>query len=159
MSDINGKEIAELFIRLNTNLVYWSRLHLVEVFSTNGKGDETKLTTQQFHSLICIRDFGFNTVSLISEALCLSKSSASLSIAKMVEKGYIKKESATKNDDGRKIYLHLTEKGKAAAQATENGLMKITTNYFDSFDNETKLTLYEHLNTIIQILSTGGTKK
>ncbi|WP_304508856.1 MarR family winged helix-turn-helix transcriptional regulator [Anaerotignum sp.] len=159
MSDISGKQIAALFIKLNTNLVYWGRLHLVEVFSANGKGAETRLTTQQFHSLICIRDFGLNTVSQISDALCLSKSSASLSIAKMVEKGYLKKECATKNDDGRKIYLHLTEKGNAAAQATENALMKITSSYFDSFDDETKLTLYEHLNTIIQILSTGGTKK
>lgn len=159
MSDVTGKQIAELFIKLNTNLAYWSRLHLVEVFSTNGKGEETKLTTQQFHSLICIRDFGLNTVSLISEALCLSKSSASLSIAKMVEKGYLKKECPTKDDDGRKIYLHLTEKGHSAAQATENALMKITSDYFDSFDADTKLTLYEHLNTIIQLLSTGGTKK
>ncbi|NCC16317.1 MAG: MarR family transcriptional regulator [Clostridia bacterium] len=159
MSDISGKQIAALFIQLNVNLVCWSRFHLEQVFNTNGKGEEDKLTTQQFHFMIYIRDFGMNTVSELSKALCLSKSSVSLSTTKMVNKGYLKKESPTGEEDGRKIYFHLTDYGLSAVQATENALMDTAGQYFDSFDDETKRILCSHLYTINHLLSTGGTKK
>ncbi|WP_313528615.1 MarR family winged helix-turn-helix transcriptional regulator [Anaerotignum sp.] len=159
MSDVSGKKIAELLITLNINLVCWSRVHLEQVFSTNGKGEEEKLTVQQFHILLHIRDFGLNTVSDISDFFCLSKSSISLSISKLVVKGYLKKESPIKGDDGRKIYFYLTEKGNEAVIATENALMDAAGCYFDSFDNETRNILCNHLTTINHLLSTGGTVK
>lgn len=159
MSDISGKKIAELIIYLNVNLVCWSRMHLEQVFSSNGKGEEGKLTVQQFHILLYIRDFGINTVSEISEAFCLSKSSTSLTISKMVAKGYLVKETPIKGDDGRKIYFHLTDKAYTALQATESNLMEVAGRYFDSFDEETRRTLCSHLNTINHLLLTGGTVK
>ncbi|MDD4843595.1 MAG: MarR family transcriptional regulator [Anaerotignum sp.] len=157
MSKVNGKEIAEIFFDLKVHMNFWSKLHLEQVFSINGKGDEGKLTMQQFQLLLCIKDLGLNTISELSSSFYLSKSSTSLSIAKMVEKGYLEKESPSKEDDGRKIYLHLTKKGDTALQSTQNDLMAIASSYFDSFDDKKKQALYHHLNATNHLLSTGGT--
>lgn len=159
MPDISSKKIAELLIDLNGNWVRWGRIHLDQVFSSNGKGDEGKFTIQQFHILMHISKMGLNTVSDISNAMCLSKSSTSLSITKLVDKGFLKKEPPSANDDGRKIYFHLTEKGHTAMKVTESALMDIASAYFDSFNDETKMMLCNHLNAINQLLSTGGTVK
>ncbi|WP_312045318.1 MarR family winged helix-turn-helix transcriptional regulator [Anaerotignum sp.] len=159
MDEVSGQKIAELFFDLRVNMTFWSRFHLEQVFSINGKGEEEKLTMQQFHFLLCIRDLGLNTVSKISNSLYLSKSSASLSIAKMEEKGFIQKQCPSKGDDGRKMYLRLTEKGNTALKATENSLMRITSGYFDSFDKEKKQALCHHLNAINQLILSGGTIK
>lgn len=159
MSEISGKSIAELLVKLNVKWVRWSRIHLEQVFSTNGKGEEKKLTIQQFHILIHIRDLGLNTVSQISNSLCLSKSSTSLSIGKLVEKGYLKKEHPSQEDDGRKTYFHLTEKGHTVMKGTENMLMEFASSYFDSFDNDTKEALFNHLYAINHLLSIGGNVK
>ncbi|WMI81122.1 MarR family winged helix-turn-helix transcriptional regulator [Anaerotignum sp. MB30-C6] len=156
MSEVRGKEIAALIINLNVNLVCWSRLHLEQIFSTNGK-EEGKLTIQQFNILIYIRDFGINTVSEISKAFCLSKSSTSLTISKMVAKGYLIKEAPEEGDDGRKIYFHLTEKGHASLQETESTIMEVAGQHFDSFDAEKRKTLFNHLYMINHLLITGGT--
>lgn len=156
MSDESGKEIAEHFFNLKVHMAFWSKLHLEEVFSINGKGEEAKLTMQQFQVLLCIRNLGINTVSEISSSFCLSKSSASLGIAKMVKKGYVIKEYPDKEDDGRKIYLSLTQKGLSALEITESNLMEIASSYFDSFDVEKKRALYYHLKTINHLLLTGG---
>ena len=153
MSNAYGRKIAELFINLNMNLAYWTRVHLEEVFNVSGKGEDQKLTMQQLSFLICIRDYELNTISQLADALCLSKSSASLSIAKMVEKGYLTKEFPAKEDDGRKIYLHLTEKGKSAAQATEDAMIQITSKYFNAFDEEKKEAIFDHLNSLNQLIN------
>ncbi|WP_312071501.1 MarR family winged helix-turn-helix transcriptional regulator [Anaerotignum propionicum] len=159
MAEVSGQKIAELFFDLRVNMSFWSKLHLEQVFSINGKGEEEKLTMQQFHFLLCIRDLGLDTVSKISNSLYLSKSSASLSIAKMEEKGFIQKQSPSKDDDGRKIYLRLTEKGDSALKTTENSLMGITSGYFDSFAEEKKQALCHHLKAINQLILSGGTIK
>ncbi|KXL54185.1 MarR family protein [Anaerotignum neopropionicum] len=159
MSDVSGQKIAELFFSLKVNITFWSKLHLEQVFSINGKGEVGKLTMQQFHFLLCIRDLGINTVSQISNSFCLSKSSTSLSIAKLVKKGYLEKELPSNDDDGRKIYFRLTDKANATVDATQNALMNITSSYFDSFDDETKQTLYHHLSAINQLIISGGTLK
>lgn len=156
MDEVSGQKIAELFFDLRVNMSFWSKLHLEQVFSINGKGEEGKLTMQQFHFLLCIRDLCLDTVSELSNTLYLSKSSASLSIAKMEEKGLIKKESPNKDDDGRKMYLRLTDKGKSALKSTEKSLMNITSSYFDSFDEEKKQALCHHLDAINQLILTGG---
>ncbi len=152
MSDAYGRKIAELFIALHMNLAYWTRLHLEEVFNVSGKGEGQKLTVQQLSFLVCIRDYGLNTVSQIANAMCLSKSSASLSIAKLVERGYLLKEFPSKEDDGRKVYLHLTEKGTAATQVTEDALIQITSNYFGAFEDDKKEAIYDHLNALNQLI-------
>ncbi len=159
MAEVSGQKIAELFFDLRVNMSFWSKLHLEQVFSINGKGEEERLTMQQFHFLLCIRDLGLDTVSKISNSLYLSKSSASLSIAKMEEKGFIQKQSPSKDDDGRKIYLRLTEKGESALKTTENSLMGITSGYFDSFAKEKKQALCHHLKAINQLILSGGTIK
>ena len=157
MTDISGKRIAELAINLHINLIHWNKLHMDEVFSI--KGEEGKLTLQQFNLLMHINDFGINTVSEIASAMCISKSTASLGITKLVKRGYLMKQAPAKDDDGRKIYFHLTDKGTKVLKTTENTLMEMASSYFDSFDDEKKLALATHLYKINQLISTGGTVK
>lgn len=158
MSNVSGKEIAELIISLNMNLVRWNRNHFEQLFSTNGKGDEGTLTMQQFHILITIRDCGITTISKISELFCLSKSSMSLTMSKMVAKGYLTKEIPLDGDDGRKIYFSLTPKALSALATTEKAIMEIAGKQFDSLTEEKKLALYDHLTKINHLL-TGGSEQ
>lgn len=159
MSEISGHMLAELLINLNINMVRWSRMHLERVFSVNGKGEEGKLTTQQFHIMIAIQKFELNTVSDMAEAFCLSKSSVSLTVSKMVTKGYLEKKSPIQGDDGRKIYFCLTKKGQQAMEETQKILTEISGQHFDLYDSETKKALFDHLNALNQLLVTGGTAK
>lgn len=158
MRPIQGTHIAQRLIALNVNLICWSRGHLEQAFSVNGKGEEEKLTLQQFHLMIHIEEVKLNTVSELATALNLSKSSASLTIGKLVTKGYVRREQPTTGDDGRKVYFYLTEKGRKALEKTENTFVDIIGTYFDYLEDDAKQAVCTHLDGINQLLVAGGSK-
>lgn len=158
MQTKEGKEIAEEICQLNINLATWSRFHLDQVFSVNGRGPDGLLTLQQFHMLLYFSEYGQTTVSALAEHLSLSKSSTSLSISKLVSKGYLAREAASGEGDKRRVYFHLTEKGRQVMEKTQVGFLSGVGAFFDSYNAQTRLAIYKHLEAINLLLS-GGKKE
>lgn len=101
--------LAGKFFMINLNIGKWSSLHYKKNFDIEGVS--FNLTSRQFSILIMISKLNLSTVSEMEEFISLSKSSLSLTISKLVEEGYLKKEYPKGIADKRRVYFCVTEKG------------------------------------------------
>ncbi len=87
----------------------WNKSVVNQVFNINGKGN-SNLTLQQFIILMLVHRVDIKSVSQMACLLNLSKSSLSLTLSKMEKEGLLQKMPPPKGDDGRKVYLCVTQK-------------------------------------------------
>jgi DNA-binding MarR family transcriptional regulator len=110
MEDEKAKQICDDFLKLLMGIGTWMHRHNGKIFNINGKG-EFQVTAQQFNVLHCVFEIKQCTISKLEERLYVSRSSLSLLVSKMVKEGYIIREYPSEEEDRRKTYLKLTEKG------------------------------------------------
>lgn len=118
--------------------IQWGQWHkniATQVFNINGKNN-ISLTIQQFVILMLVHKMDIRSVSQIADLLNLSKSSVSLTLSKMEQENLLKKLSPPKGDDGRKIYLKVTEKGISALEEREQKILQLYTEYCQSLSCE-----------------------
>ena len=70
------------------------------------------ISLRQFRILYLLKYNEKLTVSEIADSFFISKSSLSITISRMVNDGLIEKTPPSKGQDGRKVYIVLTEKGE-----------------------------------------------
>lgn len=72
------------------------------------------------------------TVSEIADSFFISKSSLSITISRMVEEGLIKKEYPQKGQDGRMVYIVITDIGEEILKAVYKDIRGVIDSYFNS---------------------------
>ncbi len=150
------KEIAKELVTLNMNIWWWNRGHMMKSFHVNGKNENGLLTMQQFHVLMFMKSTGVNTVSELCKWLHLSKSSMSIMISNLEKMGYLYKQQADDADDGRKVYLHLTQMGKETVAKAEENVLEDIASCFTSFSEEAQTKICTNLKELNKMLKAGG---
>lgn len=108
---MNESEVKELLNNILKDLFYKIlRLQAKSVSGSTGG----QISRTEMHVLETIGDLTDSTMTDIAEALGISKATASVSIATLTKKGYLKKVKSDK--DKRKSILILTEKGEKASK-------------------------------------------
>lgn len=112
-----------------------------EIFSECGLSD---ITVKQIGYLRAIDEHGEVTFSRLAKITKNSKPTITEMINKFVKMECVYREKCS--DDGRVIYIRLTEKGQMIARAEEKALMKVIEKMVDSLDEK-------ELDTLIEILA------
>ena len=79
-------------------------------------------------------------------------------ITKLEKNGYLRKDAPEKEDDGRKVYLSLTDRAREVLKEAEETLLKSTSAVFEQMDDEAKNKFYDKLMELQQIFAIGGIK-
>lgn len=87
------------------------------------EGSDIKLpygiTQNQFHLLMCILN-GMNSLTKLEKHIGSSGSTLSIGVSKLVDRGYLYKTYPDCNQDGRMVFINLTDEGKkVVAEVTE----------------------------------------
>ncbi|QCT03330.1 MarR family transcriptional regulator [Paenibacillus algicola] len=109
------------------------------------------LTREQFQTLRMIRSHEQCTSKLLSELLCVGKSSISSNVNRMEERGWI--ERHRDDEDRRVVYLSLTAEGENVLQSSEQLLQSVVASYMTHFEPqevEQFITLFEKLAKLMQ---------
>lgn len=144
------KELAQMLMEFNFKLSHWDSCNYNKQFNKNGKSRHS-LSIRQFHILIITYKFGFSTVSQYQNIMDISKSSLSLTVSKLVEQGYLCREFPQENDDGRKVYIKITQKGIDAVNEASDRVIEMFCKFYDSLDEVKKCDLkigIEKLNNV-----------
>lgn len=104
----------------------------------NVNGNKKCLTKNQFYIIHCIRDLGCDTVSKLENHLSSSGSTVSITVSKLVKDGYIYKKYPSGGDDGRLVFLNVTEKGDRIFECMEEKIKNAFVLYFNGFSDEEK---------------------
>jgi len=91
------------------------------------------LTRTRYKILQSISGLNLDTVSKLEEHLCSSGSSVSIAISKLVKEGYLYKEYPSADDDGRVVYIRLTDKGNDIIYDAKKNISRVLTMYFTEF--------------------------
>jgi len=71
----------------------------------------------------------------------------------------VQKKAARDGDDGRKIYISLTEKGEAAVLEMIDLLAETAAVVFDRMDGQSRLQIYTKVQELLELFNTGGWKE
>lgn len=128
----------------------WCTNYYFNEFDTNGK-KKNKLTVNQFNILYLIYTFKENSISELSGVLDVSESTMSTAIKKLTVLGYLEKERQNLRGDARKKICYITNEGIDILKTTTNRLLTVFKEYYETLNDEQKVTLYEGLSLIISL--------
>lgn len=162
-SDKNDIELLNLLNSLIDNddtigkLIYTQKIFLSELirktnFIVNDvdlNSENSSLTKNQFHLLVCIEKYKYNTISKLENFLNSSGSTISITISKLVKNGYVVKQYPLDNGDRRIVYINLTEKGRKAIKKMDKNLKNIFFNYVSDISEENRDYIEEGLDLLI----------
>jgi len=114
----------------------------VESFNELGKN--------RLYFLHCIKYLELNTISKLEEYTNLSGSSISITVSRLVKSGYLYKEYPKEDDDGRRVFIHLTEKGLKSIEKAKENILSVLKMYFDEFSREERANIVEALDYLIK---------
>lgn len=126
-----SQELAKKMLDFQIQWGQWNKNMVNQVFNINGK-NHINLTLQQFVILMLVHKMDIHSVSQMACLLNLSKSSLSLTLSKMEQEELLQKIPAPKGEDGRKIYLSITQKGVAALEEREQKTLQFYIEYCNS---------------------------
>lgn len=159
MQTITGKDVMALMLGLAQDMQRWNKINMSEHGIAVYLG-EVGLTKHQMELL------GFlygnpetNTVSRIASELLISKGSLSLMLTKLEKQGFVEKAAPDGNDDGRKVYISLTENGRKAVENMMEVLLEKGGHVFDVMSQEKRLLFYRKLEELKAIFNLGGWEK
>lgn len=158
MKAATGRDIVCEMIRLGTNINNWSKQYATKSRIVN-RLDELGLTYHQLNVLGFLHSHPeLDTVSALSTELHISKGSLSLMLSKLQQTGFVEKKAAAGGDDGRKVYVFLTEKGKSAVQEIMDLLIENASVVFDRMEEERRTLIYAKVKELIELFDVGGQK-
>ena len=85
--------------------------------------------------------------------LNLSKSSLSLTLSKMEKENLLQKMPPPKGDDGRKVYLCVTQKGISALEEREQKTLQFFVEYCDSLSQQQREDLQIGIEKLSHVLN------
>ncbi|USF29258.1 MarR family transcriptional regulator [Clostridium sp. MD294] len=147
-----SQDLAKKMLDFQIQWGQWNKNVINQVFNINGKGDNN-LTLQQFIILMLIHKMDITSVSQMACLLNLSKSSLSLTLSKMEKEDLLQKTPAPKGDDGRKVYLCVTQKGISALEEREQKTLQFFVEYCDSLSQQQRNDLSIGIEKLSHVLS------
>lgn len=142
MDDSYTKGLGEKLVNFMAKFEHWNSNHFGKQFDKNGKS-EFELTHRKYTILFLMQKINIATVSEFETMTCISKSSLSLTLAKLVEDGYISKQEPMGDEDGRKVFFHITPKGIDAYNKACEALDVMFNEFYDSLSANQKMDLKE----------------
>ena len=88
--------------------------------------------------LFCVDRTRNCTVSDIEKALAVNRSATSIAVSKLDDDGLVEKKQPQKGDDGRKVYLKITKKGKELLDELNSVFMRDINGFYESLSDEKK---------------------
>ncbi|MEA4816549.1 MAG: MarR family transcriptional regulator [Lachnospiraceae bacterium] len=104
-------ELTKKLVKFKINVSKWLGKNAINMFELDK--NKNSLSERQFLILAHLDVFNQLTISQFEKMFHISKSSISLTISKLELNGYVKKEKGSLEEDGRKVYICLTDTGKA----------------------------------------------
>ncbi len=146
-----SQDLAKKILNFQILWGQWNKSVVNQVFNINGKGN-SNLTLQQFIILMLVHRVDIKSVSQMACLLNLSKSSLSLTLSKMEKEGLLQKMPPPKGDDGRKVYLCVTQKGISALKESEQKTLQFV-EYCDSLSQQQREDLQIGIEKLSGVLS------
>ena len=159
MKEVAGREVVIELMELGRELWHWSRKYNTKDELTQ-KLDELNITLHQVELMSFMwSNPELNTVSQLSNELFISKGSLSLMLTKLQNTGFVQKASAAGMDDGRKVYVTLTEKGIFAVEEVQETILKSASGVFDNMDAERRQIFFTKVMELKELFHIGGWKE
>lgn len=159
MKAVTGKDIVCDMMRLGTTITRWNKQFTTKDKIAN-RMEELRLTHHQVEILAFLHAHPeLDTVSALSTELHISKGSLSLMFSKLQLSGFIQKKAAEGSDDGRKVYVFLTEKGESAVKEIMDLLIENAAVVFDQMDEERRSLIYTKVKELMELFNVGGWKE
>ena len=138
MKEISGgQKLAHKVLNLRLKLGRWMASNYDCNFNKNGKSN-SPLTSRQYDILVAVNEWNLHTISDLNKLIILSKSSLSITLNKMVEEGYLTREQAADEDDKRKVYFNITEKGINAYKGLDKIIIAAIEGYYNKLTDKQK---------------------
>lgn len=159
MKTATGREIVVSMMQLGTNMARWNKENATKD-RVRKRIEELGLTHHQIEIMgFLYQNPEINTISAISAELLISKGSLSLMLSKLQAAGFVRKVAAQGDDDGRKVYVSLTEKGEKALLEIQEYLVEDAAIIFDQMEPERRKKIYQKVIELMELLPTGGWKR
>lgn len=147
-----SQELAKKMLDFQIQWGQWNKNMINQVFNINGKSN-INLTLQQFIILMLVHKMDITSVSQMAYLLNLSKSSLSLTLSKMEKENLLQKIPAPKGEDGRRVYLCVTQKGISALEEREQKTLQFFVDYCESLSQQQREDLKMGIEKLSHVLS------
>lgn len=156
MKAVTGRDIVANMIQLASDMARWNKEYTSKEKVVK-RVEELGLTHHQLEILgFLYGNPDLDTVSALSSELHISKGSLSLMLSKLQTGGFVQKKAAKGEDDGRKVYVSLTEKGESAVKEIMNLLIENGAVVFDRMDEERRMLIYTKVKELMELFNTGA---
>ena len=156
MKTVTGREIVSGLMELGTDIAHWNKKYSTKEALTK-KLVELGLTSHQVEVLgFMYANPEHDTVSALAADLFISKGSLSLMLSKLQLAGFVQKTAAKGEDDGRKVYVTLTEKGRNAVETIRSSMVGSAAVAFDGMDVRTRTLFYTKVKELKELFNAGG---
>ena len=159
MQTATGRDVVLKMLDLATDIAHWNKKYTTKTVLLQ-KLDELGLTSHQIEVLgFLYSNPGLDTVSQLAAEMFISKGSLSLMISKLQHGGFVEKNAARGEDDGRKVYINLTKKGREAVEHIRETMVENASVAFDNMDEEKRTIFYTKVKELQELFNTGGWKE
>lgn len=159
MKAVTGKEVVHSMLELATEIAHWNKKYTTKTVLVD-KLNAMGLTAHQAEVLgFMYANPELDTVSQLAVELLVSKGSLSLMLSKLQLAGFVQKKSAAGKDDGRKVYISLTEKGEAVVKEIRETMVNSASHVFDDMDEEKRALFYTKVKELEELFNAGGWKE
>ncbi|MBR5793123.1 MAG: MarR family transcriptional regulator [Anaerotignum sp.] len=159
MQTATGREVVLTMLDLATDIAHWNKKYTTKTVLLK-KLEELNLTSHQIEVLgFMYANPELDTVSAMAAEMFISKGSLSLMISKLENGGFVQKKAAKGDDDGRKVYVSLTEKGRNAVTDIRETMVESASVVFDDMDEEKRALFYTKVKELQELFNTGGWKE
>ena len=156
MQTATGKDVVLTMLDLATDIARWNKKYTTKTVLLK-KLDELELTSHQTEVLgFMYANPDLDTVSAMAAEMFISKGSLSLMISKLECGGFVQKKAAKGADDGRKVYISLTEKGRKSVEEIRETMVASASDVFDGMDEERRTLFYTKVKELQELFNTGG---
>lgn len=159
MKQISGEDVVLAMLDFATDVAHWNKKYVTKAVIIR-RLEELGLTQHQVEILGAMSiNPELNTVSALSAELFISKSSLSLMLSKLEKGGFLEKQAATGEDDGRKVYISLTEKGREAVESIRKLMVDTAAVAFEEMNPKTRALFYTKVKELQELFQVGGQSK
>lgn len=156
MKAVTGEDVVLRMLDLATDINRWNKQYATKA-TLQKLLTELGLTSHQLEVLVFMSSNPeLDTVSQLAAELFISKGSLSLMLSKLQLAGFVQKKSAKGEDDGRKVYVTLTEKGKNAVERVMDDMVNNAAVAFNNMDEERRTLFYTKVNELKELFNAGG---
>ena len=141
----SSEKAAEKMLSLKSDILRYKALYVKKRRIVN---DKHTLSERQIKIILTLLFYEKNTISDIAGFMGINKSTLSIIVAKMQKKGLIEKKLPDSDDDKRKLYLILTEKGHEQFKSLCDIAVQSFVEVYDSLSEEKKNITKESIDSL-----------